>query len=55
MKTIRMSRRAYLREHHHLFKVLSNPTRKALRKELAAQRKELRERGLRGGKTRRRH
>jgi len=45
-KTIRMKRAAYLREHHHLFKVLSHPTRRALKAELREQKKELKERGL---------
>jgi hypothetical protein len=47
-KTIRMNKKEYLREHHHLFRVLRNPTRRALNAELRAQQKELRERGLRG-------
>jgi hypothetical protein len=50
-----MRRKDYLREHHHLFKVLSHPTKKKLLDELMAQQKELKERGLKGGKTRRRH
>jgi hypothetical protein len=54
-KMITMRRKDYLREHHHLFKVLSRPTKKKLLKELMAQQKELKERGLKGGKTRRRH
>ena len=47
-KTVRMKKSEYLREHHHLFRVLRNPTRRALNAELRAQQKELRERGLRG-------
>ena len=47
-RTIRMKKGEYLREHHHLFRVLRNPTRRALNAELRAQQKELRERGLRG-------
>jgi hypothetical protein len=47
-KTIRMKKSEYLREHHHLFRVLRNPTRRALNAELRSQQKELRERGLRG-------
>jgi hypothetical protein len=47
-KTIRMKKGEYLREHHHLFRVLRNPTRRALNAELRRQQKELRERGLRG-------
>ena len=47
-KTIRMKKGEYLREHHHLFRVLRNPTRRALNAELRKQQKELRERGLRG-------
>ena len=47
-KTIRMKKGEYLREHHHLFKVLRNPTRRALNAELRKQQKELRERGLKG-------
>ena len=43
-KTIRMKRG----EHHHLFRVLRNPTRRALNAELRKQQKELRERGLKG-------
>jgi hypothetical protein len=54
-KMITMRRKDYLREHHHLFKVLSHPTKKKLLDELMAQQKELKERGLKGGKTRRRH
>jgi hypothetical protein len=52
-RTIRMKKGEYLREHHHLFKVLSHPTKKKLLDELMAQQKELKERGLKGGKTRR--
>ena len=52
-KMITMRRKDYLREHHHLFKVLSHPTKKKLLDELMAQQKELKERGLKGGKTRR--
>jgi hypothetical protein len=48
VKVIRMKKGEYLREHHHLFRVLRNPTRRALNAELRAQQKELRERGLRG-------
>jgi len=47
-RTIRMKKGEYLREHHHLFKVLRNPTRRALNAELRKQKRELRERGLRG-------
>lgn len=47
-RTIRMKKGEYLREHHHLFKVLQNPTRRALNAELRAQQKELKERGLKG-------
>ena len=47
-KTIRMKKSEYLREHHHLFKVLRNPTRRALNAELRKQKRELRERGLKG-------
>ena len=47
-RTIRMKKSDYLREHHHLFRVLRNPTRRALNAELRAQQKELKERGLRG-------
>jgi hypothetical protein len=47
-KTIRMKKGEYLREHHHLFRVLRNPTRRALNAELRAQKRELKERGLRG-------
>jgi len=47
-KTIRMKKGEYLREHHHLFRVLQNPTRRALNAELRAQKRELKERGLRG-------
>jgi hypothetical protein len=48
VKTIRMKKSEYLREHHHLFRVLRNPTRRALNAELQKQQKELKERGLRG-------
>ena len=48
VKTIRMKKSDYLREHHHLFRVLRNPTRRALNAELQKQQKELKERGLRG-------
>ena len=48
VKTIRMKKGEYLREHHHLFRVLRNPTRRALNAELRAQKRELKERGLRG-------
>jgi hypothetical protein len=47
-KTIRMKKGEYLREHHHLFRVLRNPTRRALNAELRRQQKELKERGLKG-------
>jgi len=47
-KTIRMKKGEYLREHHHLFRVLQNPTRRALNAELRAQKRELKERGLKG-------
>ena len=47
-KTIRMKKSEYLREHHHLFRVLQNPTRRALNAELRAQKRELKERGLKG-------
>jgi hypothetical protein len=47
-KTIRMKKSEYLREHHHLFRVLQNPTRRALNAELRSQKKELKERGLKG-------
>jgi hypothetical protein len=47
-KIIRMKKGEYLREHHHLFRVLRNPTRRALNAELRKQQKELKERGLRG-------
>ena len=47
-KTIRMKKGEYLREHHHLFRVLQNPTRRALNAELRSQQKELKARGLRG-------
>jgi hypothetical protein len=43
-----MKKGEYLREHHHLFKVLRNPTRRALNAELRKQQKELKERGLKG-------
>jgi hypothetical protein len=46
VRTIRMKKGEYLREHHHLFRVLRNPTRRALNAELRRQQKELRERGL---------
>ena len=46
--TICMKKSVYLREHHHLFKVLRNHTRRALKAELRAQKRELKERGLRG-------
>jgi hypothetical protein len=48
IKVIRMKKSEYLREHHHLFKVLRNPTRRALNAELRKQQRELRERGLKG-------
>jgi hypothetical protein len=48
VKTIRMKKGEYLREHHHLFRVLRNPTRRALNAELQKQQKELKERGLKG-------
>ena len=48
VKIIRMKKGEYLREHHHLFRVLRNPTRRALNAELRRQQKELRERGLKG-------
>jgi hypothetical protein len=48
VKIIRMKKSDYLREHHHLFRVLRNPTRRALNAELRAQQKELKERGLKG-------
>jgi len=48
VKTIRMNKKEYLREHHHLFRVLRNPTRRALNAELRRQQKELKERGLKG-------
>jgi plasmid rolling circle replication initiator protein Rep len=51
-KMITMRKKDYLREHHHLFKVLSHPTKKKLLKELMAQQKELKERGLKGGTRR---
>lgn len=44
--TIRMKKSAYLREHHHLFRVLQNPTRRALNAELRDQKRELARRGL---------
>lgn len=47
-KAICMKKSTYLREHHHLFKVLRNHTRRALNAELRAQQRELKERGLRG-------
>jgi len=47
-KLITMKKGEYLREHHHLFKVLRNPTRRALNAELRKQKKELKERGLKG-------
>ena len=43
-----MEKSEYLREHHHLFRVLENPTRRALNAELRKQKRELRERGLKG-------
>lgn len=46
--TICMKKSVYLREHHHLFKVLRNHTRRALKAELRAQKRELKERGLKG-------
>jgi hypothetical protein len=46
--TICMKKSVYLREHHHLFKVLKNHTRRALKAELRAQKRELKERGLKG-------
>jgi hypothetical protein len=52
---ITMRQKDYLREHHHLFNVLGHPTKKKLLKELASQKKELKERGFKGGKTRRSH
>lgn len=48
VKVIRMKKDEYLREHHHLFRVLRNPTRKALNAELRKQKAELKERGLKG-------
>jgi hypothetical protein len=48
VKVIRMKKGEYLREHHHLFRVLRNPTRRALNAELRAQKRELKERGLKG-------
>jgi hypothetical protein len=48
VRTVRMKKGEYLREHHHLFKVLRNHTRRALKAELRAQKRELRERGLKG-------
>jgi len=47
-KTVCMKKSVYLREHHHLFRVLRNHTRRALKAELRAQTRELRERGLKG-------
>ena len=47
-KTICMKKSVYLREHHHLFKVLRKHTRRALKAELRAQTRELKERGLKG-------
>jgi hypothetical protein len=47
-RTIRMKKSEYLREHHHLFRVLRNPTRRALNAELRSQKRELKERGLKG-------
>jgi hypothetical protein len=47
-RTIRMKKSEYLREHHHLFRVLRNPTRRALNAELRKQQRELKERGLKG-------
>lgn len=47
-KTVCMKKSVYLREHHHLFKVLRNHTRRALKAELRAQKRELKERGLKG-------
>jgi hypothetical protein len=47
-KTVCMKKSVYLREHHHLFRVLRNHTRRALKAELRAQKRELRERGLKG-------
>ena len=46
--TICMKKSVYLREHHHLFRVLRNPTRRALNAELRKQKRELKERGLKG-------
>jgi hypothetical protein len=46
--TICMKKSVYLREHHHLFKVLRKHTRRALKAELRAQTRELKERGLKG-------
>jgi hypothetical protein len=43
-----MKKSEYLREHHHLFRVLRNPTRRALNAELRKQKRELKERGLKG-------
>jgi len=48
VRTIRMKKGEYLREHHHLFRVLQNPTRRSLNAELRAQKRELKERGLKG-------
>ena len=47
-RTVRMKKSEYLREHHHLFRVLRNPTRRALNAELRKQKRELKERGLKG-------
>jgi hypothetical protein len=47
-RTVHMKKGEYLREHHHLFRVLRNPTRRALKAELRAQTRELKERGLKG-------
>jgi hypothetical protein len=47
-KTICMKKSVYLREHHHLFKVLRKHARRALKAELRTQKRELRERGLKG-------
>jgi hypothetical protein len=51
-KMITMRKKDYLREHHHLLKVLGHPTKKKLLSELMIQRKELKERGLKGGTRR---
>lgn len=48
VKVLRMKKDEYLREHHHLFRVLRNPTRRALNAELRKQKAELKERGLKG-------